>query len=221
MIRTVLAEDNLLVREGEMRVIERLPDIELVDVCHDLPSLMAAVERENPDLVITDIRMPPTHSDEGVRAAEWLRECHPRIAVVVLSQYREPDYALRLLDGGSQLRGYLLKETLGEPLQLAAAVREVARGGSVVDPLVVDALVASRLAQTHSPLEALTERERSVLALMAQGKNNEGIAATLFMSLRVVEKQINSIFSKLQLGEEPDVHRRVKAVLLYLAEGMS
>ncbi len=170
-------------------------------------------------MVVTDIRMPPTGTDEGIRAAAELRESRPEIGVVVLSQYSEPAYALSFLDGGSRGRAYLLKERVSDIGQLAAAIREVAAGGSVIDPLVVDSLVAARSRPANSPLRLLTPREREILVEMARGKNNAAVAESLVLSERAVEKHINSIFSKLGLGAEPGVHRRVKAVLLFLSAG--
>jgi DNA-binding NarL/FixJ family response regulator len=169
-------------------------------------------------VVITDIRMPPTGTDEGIRAAERLRDTHPETGVVVLSQYVDPGYALALLEKGSGGRAYLLKERVSDVEQLLAAVKQVASGGSVIDPKVVEALVSARTS-AQSPLARLTPRESEVLSEMAQGKNNAGIAAALVLSERAVEKHINSIFLKLGLSEEPDVHRRVKAVLLFLSAG--
>jgi DNA-binding NarL/FixJ family response regulator len=218
-IRVVLAEDSFLLRESVQRLLSTEPDLEVVAACEDYDSLMAAVEAESPDVVLTDIRMPPTGTDEGVRAAAELRAQHPEIGVVVLSQYAEPAYALALLEEGSQGRAYLLKERVSDLDQLAGAIRQVADGGSVIDPAVVDALVAARARPADSPVDRLTPRERETLAEMAQGKNNAAIAASLVLSERAVEKHINSIFSKLDLSEEPDVHRRVKAVLLFLAQG--
>jgi DNA-binding NarL/FixJ family response regulator len=218
-IRVVLAEDSFLLRESVQRLLSTEPDLEVVAACEDYDSLMAAVETESPDVVLTDIRMPPTGTDEGVRAAAELRAQHPEIGVVVLSQYAEPAYALALLEEGSQGRAYLLKERVSDLDQLAGAIRQVADGGSVIDPAVVDALVAARARPADSPVDRLTPRERETLAEMAQGKNNAAIAASLVLSERAVEKHINSIFSKLDLSEEPDVHRRVKAVLLFLAQG--
>jgi DNA-binding NarL/FixJ family response regulator len=175
------------------------------------------VDKEVPDVVVTDIRMPPTGTDEGIRAANELRGRYPDMGVVVLSQYSEPAYALQFLESGSKGRAYLLKERISDIGQLASAIREVARGGSVIDPEVVDKLVTARAKGSHSPLRALTPREVEVLGEMAQGKNNAAVAASLVLSERAVEKHINSIFFKLGLTEEPDVHRRVKAVLLFLA----
>jgi len=217
VISVIVAEDALLVREGIVRLLDGVEDICVVATCGDLPELLAAVEATPADVVLTDIRMPPSGSDEGIVAAERLRREHPGIGVVVLSQYIEPSYALALLEHGSQRRAYLLKERVSDVGQLVNAIREVAAGGSVVDPKVVDALVSARSRRRDSPLDRLTPREREVLAEMAQGRNNAAIAASLVLSERAVEKHINSVFSKLDLSEEPDVHRRVKAVLLFLA----
>ncbi|HUY22094.1 MAG TPA: response regulator transcription factor [Acidimicrobiales bacterium] len=216
-VRVVLAEDNYLVREGVRKLVDSEPDLEVVGVCEDYDSLLATTEAELPDVVVTDIRMPPTGTDEGIRAASVLREHHPHMGVVVLSQYSEPAYALSFLDGGSKGRAYLLKERVSDIGQLAGAIREVAGGGSVIDPVVVDSLVAARARPDDSPLHRLTAREKEILSEMAQGKNNAAVAASLVLSERAVEKHINSIFSKLALSEEPDVHRRVKAVLLFLS----
>ncbi len=216
-IRVVLAEDHYLVREGIRRLIESIPDLELVAVCQDLTSLIKAIEEERPDVVLTDIRMPPTKTDEGIQAAKRMREVNPQAGVVVLSQYADPEYAIAFLSEGSRGRGYLLKERVSDVEQLVAAIREVARGGSVIDPRVVDGLVAARSKAAESPLRQLTPRETEILAAMAQGKNNAGIADVLVLSERAVEKHINSIFAKLNLSEESDVHRRVKAVLLFLS----
>jgi DNA-binding NarL/FixJ family response regulator len=217
-IRLVIADDSLLVREGIVRMLGLEPDFEVVATCADHPELMAAVERESPDVVLTDIRMPPTGTDEGIRAAAELREHHPEVGVVVLSQYVEPSYAVSLLDAGSEGRAYLLKERVSDPAELVDAVRGVASGGSVIDPKVVEALVSARSRPKESPLRFLTPRESEVLAEIARGKNNAAVAASLGLSERAVEKHINSLFAKLHLTEEPDVHRRVKAVLLYLSE---
>jgi DNA-binding NarL/FixJ family response regulator len=217
-IRVVVAEDSLLVREGIAKLLESDADFAVAALVDDLPSLLAAVEDDPPDVVLTDIRMPPTGTDEGVQAATQLRETHPDLGVVVLSQYAEPAYALALLDGGSERRAYLLKERISDPDQLGQAIRDVAAGGSVIDPKVVEVLVAARSRARTSPLEHLTPREREVLAEIAQGKNNAAVGAALGLSERAVEKHISSLFAKLGLSEEPQTHRRVKAVLLYLAE---
>jgi DNA-binding NarL/FixJ family response regulator len=216
--RVVLAEDNYLLREGLAQLLGMSDEVQLLATCSDLPELERAIADTNPDVVITDIRMPPTGTDEGLRAANRLRVEHPEIGVVVLSQFAEPDYALALLEAGAAGRAYLLKERVSDIDQLLRAIREVARGGSVIDPAVVEALVASRTARKGSPLAELTPREREVLSEVAQGKNNAGIAAALSLTDRAVEKHINAIFSKLGLSEEPDTHRRVKATLVYLAE---
>jgi DNA-binding NarL/FixJ family response regulator len=218
-IRVVLAEDNYLVREGLARLLQGEPDLEIVATCDDYDSLLAAVADQAPDVVLTDIRMPPTGTDEGIRAAEVIRDAHPACGVVVLSQYVEPSYALGFLERGSQGRAYLLKERVSDLDQLRRAIVAVREGGSVIDPKVVDALVASRARSAESPVARLTPREREVLAEMAQGKNNAGIAASLVLTERAVEKHINAMFAKLGLSEETDVHRRVKAVLLYLGQG--
>jgi DNA-binding NarL/FixJ family response regulator len=217
-VRVVVAEDNVLVREGITKVLDAQPALDLAGACGDLDALLALVDETSPDVVVTDIRMPPTGTDEGIRAAEQLRHSHPEVGVVVLSQYVEPSYVLALLEGGSARRAYLLKERVSDAEQLVAAIEEVARGGSVIDPTVVEALVAARGARPSSPLERITPREREVLAEMAQGKNNAGVAAALVLSERAVEKHINSVFSKLGLSEERDVHRRVKAVLMFLSD---
>ena len=217
-LRVVVAEDSLLVREGIVGVLTRQEDLDVVAVCADLPELMAAVEQCEPHVVVTDVRMPPEHSDEGIRAATELRSKHPSIGVVVLSQYVDPAYATALLADGSAGRAYLLKERVSQPGQLADAVRTVAARGSVIDPAVVDVLVAASTRQQRSPVGDLSPREREVLDQVAQGKSNAAIAATLYLSERAVEKHINALFTKLGLGVAPDVNRRVKAVLLYLSD---
>jgi len=216
-IRLVLAEDNLLVREGIQHLLSLVPDLELIRVCTDRDSLVAAAESDRPDAVLTDIRMPPTNTNEGIEVAERLRETSPATGVVVLSQYADVEYAVKLFDRGAHGRAYLLKERVSDREQLIAAIREVARGGSVVDPKIVEALIAARARKAESPVEALTPRERQVLAQVAQGKNNAAIAAALFLTEGALEKHINAIFMKLGLSEERDVHRRVKATLIYLA----
>jgi DNA-binding NarL/FixJ family response regulator len=216
-IRVVIAEDSYLVREGVVRLLEAQDGVEVVGACGDYDGLLDTVDAELPDVVLTDIRMPPTGTDEGVRAANALRERHPDIGVVMLSQYAEPAYALALLEHGSSGRAYLLKERVSDVDQLLRAISEVAEGGSVIDPKIVEGLVEARARRRNSPLEHLTPRESEVLAEMAQGRNNAGIAAALGLSERAVEKHINSLFSKLSLSEEIDGHRRVLAVLVYLS----
>jgi len=217
-IRIVLAEDQYLVREGLRRVLETQEGLEVVSVCGDLDSLLVTVAAESPDVVVTDIRMPPGNTDEGIQAATRLRETNPEVGVVVLSQYVAPGYMLALLKGGSERRGYLLKERVKDLEQLVAAIRAVAEGGSVFDPKVVETLVAENARSEESPLNELTPRERDVLREMAEGKNNAAIALALVLTERSVEKVIHSIFLKLGLTWEPAVHKRVKAVVLYLAE---
>jgi len=218
-LRLVLAEDHYLVREGIRRLLDAQPDLEIAAACGDLQALLEAVDAEDPDVVVTDIRMPPGGTDEGIQAALRLRETNPELGVVVLSTYADPTYALALLDGGSAGRAYLLKERVDDIEQLAAAIRAVAGGGSVIDPKVVEALVAQNARDEESPLAQLTPRERDVLREMAEGKNNAGIAEALVLTERSVEKVIHSIFLKLGLAWEPAVHKRVKAVILYLAQG--
>jgi DNA-binding NarL/FixJ family response regulator len=217
-IRVVVAEDNYLVREAVVRLLDASPEVEVAGACEDFDELLETVASLHPDVVVTDIRMPPSGTDEGVRAAKQLRETQPDIGVVVLSQYVEPGYALELLDSGSERRAYLLKERVSDVDQLLRAIEEVAAGGSVIDPKVVEALVTARSRRSDSRLDQLTPREQEVLAEMAQGRNNAAVGAQLGLSERAVEKHINSVFSKLGLAEEPDVNRRVKAVLLYLAD---
>ena len=217
-IRVALAEDHALVREGLTRLVQSEDDFELVGVASDLPDLLALVEAQEPDVVVTDIRMPPTRVDEGIQAAAWLRANRPDTGVVVLSQYATPALALALLGDGSAGRAYLLKERVAGANELAGAIRTVADGGSVIDPTVVDDLVRSRAGKRDSDLSWLTPRESEILACMAQGRSNAGIAAELRLSERAVEKHINSLFSKLGLREERDVNRRVKAVLMYLSD---
>jgi DNA-binding NarL/FixJ family response regulator len=218
MVRVVFAEDNYLVREGTAALLSASEEVELVSLASTYDELMAAVERDNPDAVLTDIRMPPTSTTEGIDAARKIRADHPEMGVVVLSQYAEEEYAYELLKDGAAGLGYLLKERVADLDELVRALTEVARGGSVLDPKVVEALVARKDRAAHSPLAQLTEREREVLGQMAQGKNNGAIAKSLFLTERAVEKHINSLFHKLGLTEETEVHRRVMAVLAFLRD---
>ena len=215
--RVVIAEDHYLLREGMRRLLEMNADIEVAASCEDFDSLLAAVETERPDVVVTDIRMPPGNLNEGIRASDRLRSERPEIGVVVLSQYLEPAYALALFEAGMERRAYLLKERVHDVGQLLAAIRAVAKGESFVDPKVVEALVTEKTQREHSPLNDLTERERDVLGEMAEGKNNAAIAEALHLSERTVEKAIHAIFLKLGLAWETAVHKRVKAVLFYLS----
>jgi DNA-binding NarL/FixJ family response regulator len=217
-IRVALAEDSFIVREGLHEVLATQPEIEVVASCGDLRSLLEAVDSERPDVVLTDIRMPPSKVDEGIQAATQLRETHPEVGVVVLSQYAEPGYALALLETGSDRRAYLLKERVHDRAQLVAAIEAVADGGSVIDPKIVEVLVAAKARAKESPLSELTPREREVLAEIAQGKSNTAIAESLVLTKRAVEKHINSIFLKLDLSHVDDVSRRVKAALLFLSD---
>jgi DNA-binding NarL/FixJ family response regulator len=217
-IRVVLAEDSYLAREGIEQVLDAAPGLDVVATCEDLDSLLAAIDAERPDVVVTDIRMPPTNTDEGIRVAAQLRETHPEMGLVVLSQHDEPAYALALLESGSEGRAYLLKERINERAQLVNAVEEVSRGGSVIDSKVVESLVGARSRFDNSELSELTTREREVLAEIAQGKSNAAIAESLVLSKRAVEKHINAIFMKLGLAQSDDVSKRVKAALMFLSD---
>jgi DNA-binding NarL/FixJ family response regulator len=217
--RLVVAEDAYLIREGIRSALERDKDeVEVLEYCPDLDSLLHAVEEHRPNVVITDIRMPPTNTDEGIRAAAALRESHPEIGVVVISQYVSPHYSLKLFEHGSAGRAYLLKERVGHRIQLLEAIREVAAGGSVVDPKVVDVLVEARMRAKNSLLSRLSTREREVLAGVATGASNAAIAESLFLTKRAVEKNINSLFAKLDLTDDKTTSRRVQAALLFIAD---
>jgi DNA-binding NarL/FixJ family response regulator len=215
-LRVVVAEDNALLRDGLARLLAADADIEVAGVAADLDELLDLVADLGPDVVITDIRMPPTDTDEGIRAARALRERSPATGVVVLSQYASASYAIALLEGGAAGRAYLLKDRVSDAGELVRAVRSVADGGSVIDPRVVDHMMAARR-PVDDPLSGLTPREGEVLELMARGASNAGIAATLGLSDRAVEKHISNLFVKLHLDDERDVNRRVRAVLDYLS----
>jgi DNA-binding NarL/FixJ family response regulator len=217
-MRVVLADDSYLVREALEHVLAEADGIEVVATCGDLPSLREAIEQELPDVVVTDIRMPPTETDEGLQMAAELRETHPEIGVVVLSQYAEPSYSLALLDGGSDRRAYLLKERIQHRGQLTAAINAVAGGGSLIDPKVVETLVEAQTRAERSPLAELTPRELEILSFVACGHDNQAIADELVLTKRAVEKHINAIFLKLGLTYATDISRRVKAALIFLAE---
>jgi DNA-binding NarL/FixJ family response regulator len=221
VLRIVLAEDSFLMRDGINALLELDDEVDVVASCEDYDTLLAAVAEHRPDVVLTDIRMPPSQTDEGIRAADVIRAAHPGIGVVVLSQYVEPGYARRLFENGSNGRAYLLKERVADLDELGAAIRRVADGGSVVDPKVVEALIGVQASRDSVALDRLTDREREVLAEMATGKSNASIGEALHISARSVEKHINSIFSKLDLAQTDDVHRRVRAVLVYLGLGAS
>jgi DNA-binding NarL/FixJ family response regulator len=218
-ITIVLAEDNALLRQGLERLIDYDEALELAASVADLPSLQKAIAEHEPDVVVSDIRMPPTKSDEGIQVAAELRQSRPSTGVVLLSQHADAAYALRLLEGGSGGRAYLLKERVGDVGELTTAITTVAAGGSVIDATVVEQLVAANQGPRKTPLTTLTPRELEVLGEMAQGKSNAAIAASLVLSERAIEKHTNSIFAKLGLTEERDLNRRVKAVLVYLHEG--
>jgi len=220
-IRVVLGEDSYLVREGLRQVLAGAPQVELVAECEDADALMREIEERQPDVVLTDIRMPPTHTDEGIRLAAALRVAHPRIGVVVLSQYADPGYVLELLASGSEGRAYLLKERVHDRCELVAAIEAVAGGQSVIDPKIVEVLVAAKARDERSPLAELTPRELEVLAAIAEGKSNAAISNTLVLTKRAVEKHINAIFLKLNLSHSQsaeEVSPRVKAALVFLAQ---
>jgi DNA-binding NarL/FixJ family response regulator len=216
-LRLVVADDSYLVREALAKLLAGVPELEVVAICEDTYALEEAIERDPPDVVLTDIRMPPFRDREGIRVAEELRESHPEIGVVILSQYADPPLALELFESGSEGRAYLLKERLGDRRELLDAIRAVAERRSVVDPKIIDGLIAERARSSASPLNGLTAREREVLAEVATGKSNAAIASSLFLTKRAVEKHINAIFMKLNLRETEDTSRRVKATLMYLA----
>jgi DNA-binding NarL/FixJ family response regulator len=216
-IRVVVAEDSLIVREGLRQLLAVSPNLDVVATHGDLNAVVDAVGDDRPDVILTDIRMPPSDTDEGIRLANHLREHHPATGVIVLSQYAEPRYVLALLEHGSDRRGYLLKERIHDRGQLVSAIDAVARGGSVIDPKIVELLVDARAQAHRSRLAELTPRERDVLAQMAEGKSNAAIADSLVLTKRAVEKHINSIFIKLGVAGSREVSKRVKATLMFLA----
>jgi len=216
-IRVILAEDNYLAREGIVSVLESIEDIDLLAAYGDLETVRNAIESTRPDVVVTDIRMPPSHSDEGIRLADELRTTQPETGVVVLSQHTDPLYAIALFDRGAARRAYLLKERVRDRAELGRAIREVANGGSVVDPRIVEGLLSVHTGSARTPLEELTPRELEILGLIAEGRSNSAIAEALVVTKRAVERHINAIFRKLELEESEDISRRVKAALLYLA----
>ncbi|GAB2480746.1 response regulator transcription factor [Jatrophihabitans fulvus] len=217
-IRVLLAEDNALLRQGLERLLAHQSGIELVGSAASLPELQQAAHALRPHVVVSDIRMPPTNTDEGIVAAAELGTQLPDVGVVLLSQHVEVDYAVRFLEGGSARRAYLLKERVGDAAELVSAIRTVHQGGSVIDPVVVEQLVAGRVGRPDSSYDRLSPREREVLGEMALGKNNAAIAASLVLTERAVEKHTNAIFAKLGFTEEPDLNRRVAAVLVYLRQ---
>ena len=217
-VRIALAEDSFLVRQAVADLLDDAEEVELVAVCRDGDELRAAIAEHDLDVVITDIRMPPSDADEGIRIARELRRTHPEIGVIVLSAYCDAPYALALLEGGSDRRAYLLKERVHSRRQLIGTIEAVARGGSVIDAKVVESLASSRASAHGSQLATLSPREHEILVEMARGGSNAAIGDTLGMTKRAVEKHINSIFAKLAMPPTADVSRRVRAVLIYLAE---
>jgi DNA-binding NarL/FixJ family response regulator len=221
VLRVVLAEDNSLLRELLRGPMEMAEDLQLVAVCSELEEALSAVEELTPDVVLTDIRMPPDRIDEGIQIARRCRSEHPHVGVVLLSQYVDPAYVRILLDQGAEGRGYLLKERVADIDEIVGAMRTVAAGGSVVDPKVIEVLVRSRSSRRDAGLARLSRREREVLAEMARGESNAAIATSLVITQRAVEKHINSIFGKLGVRYSHDIHPRVRAVLMYLSEDLA
>jgi len=217
-IRIVLADDSYLARVALRHMFEGVGSIVVVGECDEGTSVVPTVDKCRADLLITDIRMPPSGQDEGIRLAARLRVSHPALAVIVLSTYAEVAYALKLFEDGSDSRGYLLKDRIRDRKQVIQAVETVASGGSVTDPTVVDALVKARIGRPTSALGELTPRELETLALVAEGRSNADIAEVLVLTKRAVEKHVNAIFAKLELGDPDHVSRRVKAALVYLAD---
>jgi DNA-binding NarL/FixJ family response regulator len=217
-LRIVVADDSYLVREALTQVLESEPELDVVAVVADTSALVEAIEAKQPDVVVTDIFMPPFRGAEGIKVAAQLRQAHPGIGVVILSQYAESAYALELLESGSAGRAYLLKERVGHRADLTSAIHAVATGGSMIDPKIVDTLIAERSRETNLLESRLTTREREVLAEVATGKSNSAIAESLFLTKRAVEKHINAIFMKLDLRDSDDVSSRVKATLMYLTD---
>lgn len=215
-LRVLVVDDDYLVREGARSVLSSVPGLEVVGTASSPAELIHQIDETGPQVVILDIRMPPTYRMEGIEAAHQVRQKHPDLGIVILSQHADPEYALEFLRDGSAGRAYLLKERLGDPGQLVEAIREVASGGSVLDPKVVDGLLEAQRRRAHSRLQGLTEREHEVLGLMASGRNNGAIAREIVISERAVEKHINAIFRKLGLNDQLDVNQRVAAVLFFL-----
>ena len=218
MIRLVIADDVYLIRVGLERILADADGIEVVGSARDLDSLRNAIREQLPDAVVTGVQLAPAHVDEGIQVARESREAYPEMGVVMLSQFANPEYALGLLESGAERRAYLLKERIQESGELISAIETVVAGGSVIDPAIVDMLVEARRTASASRVPDLTRREQQVLRLLAQGKNNAAIAASLDLTKRAVEKHINAIFMKLGLAGAPDVSQRVKAALMYLAD---
>jgi len=218
-LRVVMADDSAVIREGLTAMLADEPDVELVGVCGDGNELERLIAAQHPDVVIADIRMPPSGEHEGIRIAARLRETDPRVGVVILSQHVEPDYAMDLMSSGTNGRAYLLKDRVSNAGELVRAIHAVAEGRSAIDPLIVDALIAARTRDRYSQLDQLTQRELQILAQIAEGKSNAAIARSLVLTKRAVEKHVNSIFAKLDLPDPANVSRRVMAALMFLADG--
>jgi len=216
-VRVVIADDAYVIREGLVATLSRAPEIEVVGVCSDGKELIETIAAVHPEVVITDVRMPPSGDGEGIRVAAQLRQSNPQVGVIVLTQYIEAAYAVSLMDGGTEGRAYLLKDRIRDRTELLRAISAVASGGSVVDPSVVEVLIEGRARAAGSPLTALTPREREILAEIAEGKSNAAIAESFVLTKRAVEKHVNSIFAKLDLRGSENVSRRVKAALMFLA----
>ena len=217
LIRVIAADDSVVIREGLAAMLNDHPGIDLLAVCCDGIELDRLIARERPDVVIVDIRMPPSGASEGIRIASRLRSAEPQLGVVVISQYIEPEYAIELMGGGTSRRAYLLKDRIADRSELIDAIRAVHAGGSAIDPSVVDVLIQARVQEERSPLKALSHRESQILAEIAQGKSNAAIAESLVLTKRAVEKHVNSIFAKLDLPEPQSASRRVTATLMFLA----
>ena len=216
-IRIVLADDAYLVRTALAHLLEGRDDMTVVGECEDGSTVVRTLDQQRADLLITDIRMPPSNDDEGIRLAAGLRETHPALGVIVLSTWAEVAYALKLFESGYDSRGYLLKDRIRDREQITDAVRMVANGGTVIDPRIIEDLMSFRTTSTAALLDELTPRELETLALVAEGKSNAAIAETLVLTKRAVEKHVNAIFAKLDLDDPEHVSRRVKAALMYLA----
>jgi DNA-binding NarL/FixJ family response regulator len=214
-VRVVVADDAVIVREGLARLLVEA-GFEVVGQAADATELLERIEEATPDVAIVDIRMPPSHTDEGLRAAAQIRAAHPKVGILVLSQYARPSYAIELLSTGTEGIGYLLKDRVSDLDELASSVRRVGEGGSVLDPSVVAQLV-DRPRPGDDPLEDLTDREREVLSLMAEGRSNKAIGQRLFITEHTVEKHVKNIFGKMRLPPSADDHRRVLAVLTFLS----
>lgn len=218
VLRVVIADDSYLIREGLRQLLSMAPQLVVQRLCVDAPSLLAAVDEDPPDVVITDIRMPPTQTDEGMQIAKTLRHTHPKVGVVVLSQHESARYAAELLNSGATGRGYLFKDRIHDLDQLVSTITAVAAGECRIDARLVDELVARQRSHQHSPLQDLTPRQHQVMTDIAKGKSNLAIARELSLTLRAVEKHVSEIFGRLGLASDESISRRVQATLLYLAK---